>query len=83
MNTSAIGFKGWLSPRQQSWPKFWFKAMLGIFSRFLNLAPEGPEPGTPCVFRACSGLAQGLLRAAHPRLRLKRRLLRSKDGNGP
>ena len=34
----------WLSLRQQSWPKLWFEAMLGIFSRFPNLGPEGPEP---------------------------------------
>lgn len=50
--------------------------MLGIFSRFPNLGPEGPEPDP-------SLRAQGVFRAAHPRLRLKRRLLRSKDGNGP
>ena len=50
------GLRRWLSLRQQSWPKLWFKARLGIFSQFLNLGPEGLEPDPPCVLRGRLGL---------------------------
>ena len=77
MNTSATaqGFKEVAESKAAVLAETLVKAMLGIFSRFPNLGPEGPEPDP-------SLRAQGALRAAHPRLRLKRRLLRSKDGKG-
>jgi hypothetical protein len=69
-----------LNFRQQAWLKR-CRNTAGNYSRVwepTNWPQRGTKPGPP----GCSGFAQAPLRFAHPQLRLKQQLLRSKDGNG-